>query len=438
MPGKHDAISIFNAAIEAVHPSKLIVQYLRLEDNVLIIGNEQIALTADQKIFVIGAGKAVAAMAEATEKILGARIHKGIVTTKYRHNIPLNHIRCLEAAHPVPDKNSFDAAKQTIELLHQADENDIIICLLSGGASSLWADAPEEITQSDMLAVFDTLLNCGATIHENNSIRKHLSKIKGGQILRHAPLCKWFSLIISDVSDNDLSVIASGPTAADNNTYPDALQVIEKYQIESNIPPRILEYLKRGAKGLFEETVKKDDPLLKIVSNVIIATNDIALKAAAEKAYTLGYQVEFYHALNGDAAIMAQTMIEFCKSYKGEVPACLISGGETTVHVTGKGIGGRNQHMALSALIEMKKRKDNETFTFTFLAAGTDGTDGPTDAAGAIADIESIAISVQKQLDPIEYLNNFDAYSFFKHTGGLFKTGPTQTNVMDLALVLIT
>lgn len=437
MSGKHDIISIFQAAIKAVHPSELVPAYLHVSQNILTISDHSLPLTTDQKIFVIGAGKATAAMALETEKILGNHIYKGCITTKYQHAIPLKKIDCREAAHPIPDQNSFLAVKQTIQLLQEATENDIIICLLSGGTSSLWADVPEEISQSDMQTVFERLLKCEATIHEINTVRKHLSKIKGGQLLRYAPYSKWFTLILSDVPDNDLSVIASGPTTADNSTYEDALSVLRKYQLKTMIPTRVWEYLQRGAKGLFAETVKHNDPLLNIVTNVMIGTNDIAIKAASDKAQTMGYQVHLFNPLKGDTIMAAQSIIEFCKSYTGSLPVCVLTGGETTLQVTGTGMGGRNQHMALTALIEMKKRKDNETYSLTFLAAGTDGTDGPTDAAGAIADIESIAMSVQKRLDPDTYFTNCDAYSFFKQTGGLLKTGPTQTNVMDLVLVLI-
>jgi hydroxypyruvate reductase len=437
MSGKHNAISIFQAAIAAVHPSNLISKYIQLADGVVTIGQQSLPISTDQKIFVIGAGKATAAMALETEKILGDHIYKGCITTKYQHAIPLKKIDCWEAAHPIPDQNSFLAVEKTIQLLQEATANDIIICLLSGGSSSLWADVPEELSLADMQIVFDRLLKSGATIHENNTVRKHLSKIKGGQLLRYAPNSKWFTLILSDVPDNDLSVVASGPTVADNSTYEDALGVLKKYQLETMIPTRVWEYLQRGAKSLFAETVKHHDPLLHIVTNIMIGTNDIAIKAASEKAQTMGYQVHRFHPLHGDAIITARTIIEFCKSYTGSLPACVLTGGETTLQVTGTGMGGRNQHMALTALIEMKKRKDNETYSLTFLAAGTDGTDGPTDAAGAIADIESIAMCVQKKLDPDAYFTNCDAYSFFKQTGGLLKTGPTQTNVMDLVLVLI-
>ena len=437
MPGKHNAISIFQTAVAAVHPSNLVSKYIQLADAVLTIDQQSFPLSTDQKIFVIGAGKATAAMALETEKILGDHIHKGCITTKYQHAIALAKVACWEAAHPVPDQNSFLAVENTIQLLQEATANDIIICLLSGGTSSLWADVPEEISQSDMQIVFDRLLKSGATIHETNTVRKHVSKIKGGQLLRYAPNSKWFTLILSDVPDNDLSVIASGPTVADNSTYQDALGVLKKYQLEEVIPTRVWEYLQRGAKGLFTETVKQNDPLLNNVTNIMIGTNDLAIKAASEKAKTMGYHVHRLHPLHGDTIITAQAIIEFCKSYTGSLPACIVTGGETTLQVIGTGIGGRNQHMALTALIEMKKRKDNETYSLTFLAAGTDGTDGPTDAAGAIADIESIAISVQKKLDPDTYFTNCDSYSFFKQTGGLLKTGPTQTNVMDLVLVLI-
>lgn len=437
MSGKQNAISIFKAAVDAVHPSRLIPLHVQFLNDLLIIEKQQIQLSPTQKIFVIGAGKASAAMAFEIEQIIGERIYKGLITTKYHHAIPLKKIKCIEASHPIPDENSFHAVNETLQLLKEAGDNDIIICLLSGGASSLWADTPDEIKEADLLTVFDVLLKCGATIEENNTIRKHVSKIKGGQLLRYAPKATWFSLIISDVPGDDLSVIASGPTVADNSTYATALSIIEKYNIKTKVPARVWEYLQRGSKGLFKETLKKGDPLLKQIHNLLIGNNTLALKAAGEKATALGYHLHYFDTLSGDAALMGNKIIRFCKSYKHNLPACILTGGETTVVVKGNGIGGRNQHMALSALIEMKKRDDTETASFTFLSAGTDGTDGPTDAAGAIADIESVAMCVQKNLDPQFYFDQYDAYSFFKQTGGLLKTGPTQTNVMDLTIVLI-
>ncbi len=438
MPGKQSTISILQAALDAVHPSRLIKEYVQFNDGLLKIEDHSIQLSDKQRIFVIGAGKASAAMAGALEKILGNRIFKGLITTKDQHKVPLDFINCLEAGHPMPDQRSIAAVKQTLDLLKEVKEDDIVFCLLSGGASTLWTDIPPMLKQEDVFQTVELLLTCGCDIEENNSVRKHLSGIKGGQLLQYAPAAKWYSLILSDVPGDDLSVIASGPTTGDQSSFADALLVLEKYDLTKQISPEILAYFENGLRGLLPETVKENNPILKINHNIIIGNNQKALMAAEAKAEALNYHVQrFGKPLKGDAGEFATALMRYCKNYSSPLPLCILAGGETTVQVTGKGTGGRNQHLALAALLEMKARSNTDTTSICFLAAGTDGTDGPTDAAGAIADVHIIAMSVQKGLDPLQYYENFDAYSFFKQTDGLLKTGPTLTNVMDIIIVLI-
>jgi hydroxypyruvate reductase len=310
---------------------------------------------------------------------------------------------------------------------------------MSGGASALWIDVPQGASLADVQQSFELLLRSGATIEELNAIRKHLSGIKGGQILQYAPTAKWFSFIISDVPGNDLSVIASGPTVPDDTRFEDVRRIIEKYHLSDQLPDAILQHIQKGLLGEISETAKSGDPIFKQVINTIIGSNSIALESAAVVAKQLGYHIAAINpGLTGDAATVGRELVLKAKKYSGIKPACFLSGGETTVIVTGKGKGGRNQHMVLSALLELQSNNDEATSNeITFLSAGTDGTDGPTDAAGAIADDQTVAMIHEKKLDAQKYFNNNDAYLFFEQTGGLVKTGATQTNVMDLVVVIV-
>lgn len=439
MTTREKAIQIFEAAVTAVQPIRLIPVHLFIDQNQLHILDQQFLLHELQNIYIIGAGKASAAMAKTVEEILGQLITAGIVVTKYAHALPLQRITCIEAAHPVPDEAGIEATKKTIQLLQQVGKNDIVICLISGGASSLWIDIPEGSSLNDIQKTFNLLLQCGANIEEINTIRKHLSTIKGGQLLRHALQANWFSFIISDVPGNDLSIIASGPTVADNSSFKDVKNIVEKYGLTNQLSPSILKHINDGGSGLVNETPKPVDTIFKQVQNKIIGSNCIALEAAEEKAKAFGYHIALVDGnMRGDAATIGKEIINRCKKYSGKKPACMLFGGETTVKVTGKGKGGRNQQLVLSALLQLSQKEgSNHNHQLTILSAGTDGTDGPTDAAGAIADKEIIHIAQENKLDAQHYLDDNDAYHFFEQTGGLVKTGATQTNVMDLVVVLI-
>ncbi len=428
-----DAEAIYRAAVAAVQPAALLPQYLQLKGNVLQIGNHSIPL-ANKQLYVIGAGKAAAAMAQTVESILGDYIKAGIVTTKYEHALPLEKINCIEAAHPVPDENSVEAVEQTINLLKQTKPGDVIICLLSGGASSLWADAPDGLSLQELQETFQLLLRSGASIDEMNCVRRHLSQIKGGQLLRYAPQAHWFTLIISDVPGDKLQDIASGPTTADVTTFADGMNVINKYQLQQQLPAAVLHYLQRGMNGEFADSIKPGDQLLKQVSNTIIGSNKTAIAAAKQKAEQLGYTVITQEELlTGETAEAASYIIQKATQQHANKPACLLFGGETTVTVTGNGKGGRNQQLALCALQHLRNNPNN----VTLLSAGTDGTDGPTDAAGAFADHELLKAADEQQLSISNAINQNDAYHFFEKVNGLLKTGATQTNVMDIVIVLL-
>lgn len=432
MQQRNHATKIYEAAVAAVQPATLLQQQLAVTATGIRIGTQQLNIPA-QSVVVIGAGKAAAAMAQTTEAMLGNYIKAGIISTKYEHALPLQTIRCLEAAHPVPDANSKKAAEQTIELLQQTKPGDAILCLLSGGASSLWADVPEGCTLEEVQQIFQLLLKSGAAIDEMNCVRRHLSSIKGGQLLRYAPQANWFTLMISDVPGDQPEAIASGPTTSDPSTFADAWQIVEQYQLQQRLPATVIRHLQNGLNGKLAETIKPNDPLLKQVQNHIIGSNKIALTAAAATAKELGYTVLLQQELlTGDAAVTAATIIQEAKQYNGKRPACLLYGGETTVAVTGNGKGGRNQHLALCALQHISAANG-----ITLLAAGTDGTDGPTDAAGAFADAQLANAIAQNKPALEEAILQNNAYPFFEKLNGLLKTGATQTNVMDILIVLI-
>ena len=378
-------------------------------------------------------------MAKVVQDLLGDLITAGLVVTKYGHSIALENIICLEAAHPVPDQQGVAAMNDTLQLLKQVEKDDLVICLISGGASSLWIDVPEGLSLADIQLTFRLLLNCGASIDEVNTIRKHLSVVKGGQLLQYAPAARWFTFIISDVPEDDLTVIASGPTVPDNTSFDDTLRIISRYNLIDQLPISIYQRIMDGCKGMLPDTFKEQHPVFDKVRNKIIGNNSLALKAAELKAIQLGYHIcRVESGLTGDAEQVGRSLLHFCKNYQGVKPACVLLGGETTVMVTGNGVGGRNQQMALSALLELASVDDNVfSNKITFLSAGTDGTDGPTDAAGAMVDVGIISAANELNLDTAKYLLNNDAYTFFEQTGGLIKTGATNTNVMDLVVILI-
>ena len=432
MQNREQATQLYNAAVAAVQPANLIPQYIELAADGIRIAGEHIQ-TNKQSVIVIGAGKAAAAMAQTTEAILGDFIKTGLIVTKYEHALPLRHIQLIEAAHPVPDEKSMEAVQQTIQLLQQTQPGDVIVCLISGGASSLWADVPDGCNLQEVQETFQLLLKSGAAIDEMNCVRRHLSNIKGGQLLRYAAHAKWFTLMISDVPGDKLEAIASGPTSADPTSFADAWKIVEQYELQQRLPAAVITHLKNGLMGAVAETVKQHDPVLQQVQNHIIGSNKVALSAAAAKAKELGYTVMLQQELvTGDAAATASAIVQQVKQYNGHKPACFLYGGETTVIVTGNGKGGRNQHLALCALQHLTP-DDN----ITLLAAGTDGTDGPTDAAGAFADAAIVkAIDMNKSL-LLESIRQNDAYHFFENANGLLKTGATQTNVMDIIIVLL-
>lgn len=436
MTHRQTAIEIFLAGVESVKPDNLINHFVSINKNILQIENITFDLSVIRHIYVVGAGKASAMMAQAMECILGSRITEGHIITKYNHSVPLKFIKITEAGHPVPDENGIKGTTQILSLVNKAGKDDLVICLISGGGSALLADVPEGCTLDDVKEVNNILLKTGANITEMNCIRKHLSKVKGGLLAKTASPARVVSLILSDVIGDPLDVIASGPTAPDPTTFADAISIIKNFKIENEIPEQILRVLMEGFEKKRQETLKESDEILLRTNNLIIGTNKLALKTAKEKAELLGFESHIItNNLDGDVVDVVKYIVDIAKKSKLEKvdkKICLLFGGEPTVQVTGEGLGGRNQHLALLAANLLK-----DSPGITILSGGTDGTDGPTDAAGAVVDYITTQNAANNQLDVCQFINNFDSYHFFNQEGGLIMTGPTQTNVMDLIIVLI-
>jgi glycerate 2-kinase len=436
---RNDALKIFTAGVRAVQPQYLLPRHMRWQHQQLQLGEQLFKQPDINKVFVIGAGKASAAMARETEIILGSRIDAGIIVTKYEHAFPLKTIQCIEAGHPVPDDNSVQAGREMLRLLKNANEKDVVIALISGGASALLVDCPPGILLSELQVVFNKLLQCGATIEEMNTVRKHLSAgIKGGQLLRSAFPATVVSFILSDVIGDPLDSIASGPTVADRSTFGDAWEILRQYQLLDKLPVSIIRWLQLGLNKQVAETPKPDDPIFTKSFNYLIGTNRVALEAAAAMARELHYTpVIVTDSLKGEARDKAKELVAQIQQYEGPRPACLLLGGETTVTIRNPGKGGRNQHFALAAMMALQQAFPDSNQMPVLLSAGTDGTDGPTDAAGAVVDKGVLQLAAQRALLPENFLEQNDSWNFFHQTGGHVITGPTQTNVMDIIVVLI-
>ncbi len=416
---------------------------ITFEKNCLHAAGAAYELDSFSRILVVGAGKATARMALAIEDVLGDRITEGLIVVKEGHTAPLKIIRQVEASHPVPNEAGVEGTKRIVELVRAADEKTLVICLLSGGASALLVAPMNGLTLKDKQEVTSLLLQAGASIGELNAVRKHLSAVKGGRFAKAACPAQVVTMVLSDVIGDRLDVIASGPTARDSTTFADAIAVIEKYGLKEKTPLRVLSFLERGMEGQEPETVKSGDSCLHKTRNVIIGGITQALSAAKEKARQLGFAPEVITGeLQGearDAALfLAKTALRARDALRPGELRCLLSGGETTVTVKGNGKGGRNQELALAFALEIEGLDG-----VSLLSAGTDGTDGPTDAAGAIVDGSTVSRARALGIDPVKYLDYNDSYLFFQRFDELSGikshviTGPTGTNVMDLQIMLL-
>jgi hydroxypyruvate reductase len=436
-------LDIYNAALAAVDPYHAVMRALWVENNALHAGGGVYALHAFDRIIVVGAGKATAPMAAAVEDVLGESLDNGLVVVKYGHAGRLKTIEQVEAAHPIPDEAGVQGTMRILDLARRADEKTLVLCLLSGGGSALLVSPLPGITLDDKQKTTDLLLRAGASIGELNAVRKHLSAVKGGRLARAAFPAPVVTLALSDVIGNALDVIASGPTAPDSTTFADASRVIGKYGLKAALPGRIREYLERGTAGQEQETAKRGEACFNKSRITIVGGITEALAAARDKAKSSGYVSELVtEELQGEArdaaGMLVQAALRTRDSLKPGERRCLLSGGETTVTVRGKGKGGRNQELALAFAREIAGISG-----ITLLSAGTDGTDGPTDAAGAVVDGATAVRAKELGVNPEGYLGNNDSYTFFTRLDSLtgekhhLITGPTGTNVMDLQVILV-
>ena len=435
---RQDARAIFDAALEAADATAAVHRAVRVEGTHLEVGDHAYDLAVYERVIALGAGKATPAMARGLEDVLGERITRGVIVTKYGHALPLARTRTLVAGHPVPDEKGLEAAREVEALARDAGANDLVVLLLSGGGSALLAAPVEGISLAEKQATTQALLRCGATIVELNAIRKHLSRLKGGRLAQIAAPATVLTLIVSDVVGDRLDVIASGPTVADTSSFAQCVEIIGRYGLERELPGPVVAYLRRGGDGALDETPKPGDPVFGSVENVVIANNALALEAARQKASALGCAVHMLGpAVEGETREVAVEQARLARQIAETrrpvaPPACLLSGGETTVTVRGAGKGGRNQEFALAAAIELDGAGE-----IVVLSGGTDGTDGPTDAAGAVADASTLRRARDAGLDARACLDDNDSHMFFHALDDLLITGPTGTNVMDVRVVLI-
>lgn len=434
------AARIMNAALEAVDPQSAVLNLMIRTDDIIKVNGDSIDLRNINQVFLVGAGKAGQPMVSAVQKILGTRLAEGYVIVKEGYATKVDaadKVEIIEAGHPVPDSRGVIGTEKIIQLLENTRPDDLVICLISGGGSALMVSPVKGVTLQDLQRLTGLLLASGATINEINVLRKHLDRVKGGQIARYASPAKLICLILSDVVGDPLDVIASGPTVPDQSTFKDALSILERYRISEQIPLSIIDHLKQGRDGKVDETPKPGEQTFSRVNNLIVGSNRTATHAALQQAQLEGFNTSILtNYIQGEANQVGKVFAAILKQMSDENqpiprPACLIVGGETTVTKQGGGLGGRNQEIALSAVRDLAGLNDVALITLA-----TDGGDGPTEAAGAVVTGETYQRAQNQNMDPHTFLADNNAYNFFKPLDDLLITGPTQTNVNDLAFLL--
>ncbi len=436
---RRDADMILRAGLRAADPYRAVTEHVSIEQDILRAADTvALDLTDFDRIVVTGAGKGSAPMARALEDMLGERISHGIVCVKYDHTEPLQRIEIREAGHPVPDENGRRACMEIVDTLKAAGDRDLVISCISGGGSALLPAPVEPVTLEQKQELTRKLLAAGADISQINAVRKHLSRAKGGRLMAAAFPATVVNLALSDVIGDNPDTIASGPFVPDSSSFADAWEVLEQFNLLESVTPEILQVLQSGRDGAIPETPKHDDPIFRRCTNIIVGSNIQSLTAAKECAAELGYHTLILSSsLAGDtteAAGFHTSLAREAHATGNPVPrpACILSGGETTVRVTGNGLGGRNQEFVLAMVEPLAEIPDA-----VVLSAGTDGTDGPTDAAGAAADTGSANRAAKLGLSPRLYLKENDSYHFFRQLNDLVITGPTRTNVMDMRIMLL-
>jgi glycerate 2-kinase len=430
------AVRVMGAALEAVEPAEAVRRALRRDGDRLLVGDQTYELDRYRRVLVAGAGKASAPMAAAVEEVLGDRVSAGLVVVKYGHTSPTRVVTLREAAHPIPDDGCVRGTAELIELVAGSGPDDLVIVVLSGGGSALMLLPEGGISLDEMQRTTDLLLRAGATINELNTVRKHLERAKGGGLARLAAPSDLLALVLSDVVGNPLDVIASGPTVPDTSTFADAAGIVDRFELWERLPPGVAERLRAGRAGTVADTPKPGDPIFDRSQTVVVASNELAAEAAVRQAEADGLRALLLSTyVEGEACEVAKVMAALAREIAASGrplprPCCLVVGGETTVHVRGTGLGGRNQELALAAVEKLAGLED-----VLLTALATDGNDGPTDAAGAVVDGTTLARARARDLAPQEFLANNDAYHFFEPLGDLLLTGPTNTNVNDLLLI---
>lgn len=435
------AMELIWAALGAVNPARAVARHLRWEPPTLFVGDRAYDLNGVDQVVVIGAGKAGAGMAAAVEAFLGKQVAAGWVNVRYGYepSQPLARIHIHPAGHPLPNEAGLEGTRRMLALVDSLTPQDLALVLVSGGASALMEAPVPGVSLNDLQSLTDALLRSGATIGEINTVRKHLSQVKGGRLAERIVRrgARAAVLVLSDVVGSPLDSIGSGPCAPDPTTFADAWAVLEQYQLLAQVPPNVLRHLERGRNGQEEETPKPGDPVFAHIHTVIVAENRTAAEAAVERARNLGFHAAILTTyLEGEAREVGRMLAALAKEEAAHgrplpLPACLVLGGETTVTVRGAGRGGRNQEVALGAAMALEGWEDVLIATLA-----TDGTDGPTDAAGAFADGSTVARARALGLDSADHMSRNDAYPFFAALGDLIMTGPTGTNVNDLAFIL--
>ncbi len=437
-PRRDVALDVLSAALDAVDPAAAIRRAVALEGDTLQIAGRRYDLSRYARVLVAGGGKAGAPMAAAIEDLLGDRVTGGIVNVKYGYTGPTRRIAIHEAGHPVPDEAGVAGTQRMAAMLRDAGADDLVVCLISGGGSALMTLPVEGVSLEDVQDLTNDLLRSGAPIQAINTVRKHLSQVKGGQLARLAHPATVVALIVSDVVGSPLDAIASGPTVPDPTTFEEAREVIRQYGLTDRVPDAIRRYLDEGAAGRQPETPKAGADVFERVQTVIVADNAKAAGAAVSRAHALGMNALLLSTfVEGEAREVAQVIAALAKEVRATgqpiaPPACLILGGETTVTVRGDGKGGRNQELALAAALSIAGLD-----RIAIAALATDGSDGPTDSAGGLVDGTTVARGVQQGLAAREALDGNDAYPILSAVGDLLVTGPTNTNVNDLLAVFV-
>jgi len=428
------AAEIISAALESANPFvavKKAVQSL----------NSEVDFYSFDKVGLVSIGKAAVPMAGAALSALPGRISHSLIVTKSllgKDDYDFSRSKILQGSHPVPDEKSIQAGREVLEFAKSFNKEDAILFLISGGASALVTNPVNGITLDDLQKITALLLSSGASINEINAVRKHLDTVKGGGLALAAAPAAFYSLILSDVPGNVLDVVASGPTVADTSTYGDALATLSKYDLKTRVPESILAILTDGASGILPETPKPGNPIFFKNRSLVIGSVEQAMQAAGDTARKIGYKVELLTPLlTGEASMQGKRLAGFLKQHvqnhkSGDPACCWVTGGETTVTLTGTGIGGRNQELALAAAIELEGVEGVSLITFA-----TDGEDGQSPAAGAVVTGATCRLARSKGLDPVDFLSRHDSYSFFNAIDASITTGSTGTNVNDLAVLFL-